>query len=118
MWSPSGINIRSFTFYSVHQWYDKYVTSTLLDFILFADDTTIPFSSNEIVSQIPLINKELSEVSNWFKTNKLSVNATKTNYMIMDTPKITPMIYQTDVILDDTILDRVTKTKFLGVIIH
>ena len=97
------------------------VTSTLLDFILFADDTTIPFSSNEIVSQIPLINKELSEVSNWFKTNKLSVNATKTNYMIMDTPKITPMIYQTDVILDDTIhaiLDRVTKTKFLGVIIH
>ena len=92
-------------------------TSTLLDFILFADDTTILFSSNDIVSQIPLINKELLEVGNWFKANKLSVNATKTNYMIMGSPKMTSMIDQTDIILDNTKLDRVTKTKFLGVII-
>ena len=92
-------------------------TATLLDFILFADDTTILFSTNDIVSQIPLINRELLEVSNWFKANKLSVNATKTNYMIMGTPKMTSMIDQTDIILDNTKLDRVTKTKFLGVII-
>ena len=92
-------------------------TSTLLDFILFADDTTILFSTNDIVSQIPLINRELLEVSNWFKANKLSVNATKTNYMIMGTPKMTSMIEQTEIILDNTKLDRVTKPKFLGVII-
>ena len=89
----------------------------MLDFILFADDTTILFSTNDIVSQIPLINRGLLEVSNWFKANKLSVNATKTNYMIMGTPKMTSMIDQTDIILDNTKLDRVTKTKFLGVII-
>ena len=89
----------------------------MLDFILFADDTTILFSTNDIVGQIPLINKELLEVSNWFKANKLSVNASKTNYMIMGTPKMTSMIDQTDIILDNTKLDRVTKTKFLGVII-
>ena len=84
---------------------------------MFADDTTILFSTNDIVSQIPLINRELLEVSNWFKANKLSVNATKTNYMIMGTPKMTSMIDQTDIILDNTKLDRVIKTKFLGVII-
>ena len=43
-------------------------TSTLLDFLLFADDTTILFSSSDIVSKIPMINRELSEVSNWFKS--------------------------------------------------
>ena len=84
---------------------------------MFADDTTILFSSNDIVSQILLINKELLEVSNWFKANKLSVNATKTNYMIMGTPKMTSMIDQTDIILENTKVDRVTKTKFMGVII-
>ena len=89
----------------------------MLDFILFADDTTILFSTNDIVSQIPLINSELLEVSNWFKANKLSANATKTNYMIMGTPKMTSMIDQTDIILDNTKLDGVTKNKFLGVII-
>ena len=41
--------------------------SALLDFLLFADDTTILFSSSDIVSKIPMINRELSEVSNWFK---------------------------------------------------
>ena len=84
---------------------------------MFADDTTILFSTNDIVSQIPLINKELLEVSNWFKANKLFVNSTKTNYMIMGTPNMISMIDQTDTILDNTKLDRLTKTKFLGVII-
>ena len=54
-------------------------TSTLLDFILFADDTTILFSSDDICSETDKINKELSEISNWFRANKLPVNASKTN---------------------------------------
>ena len=60
-------------------------TSTLLDLILFAADTTILYSSSDIVSKIPLINTELTEVSNWFKAN------TKTNYMIMGTKYVTSM---------------------------
>ena len=95
--------------------------STLLDFLLFADDTTILYSSSDIVSKIPLINMELSEVSNWFKANKLSVNATKTNYMIMGTQHMTSIEDQSvsniDIILDKTKLKRVDKTKFLGVTI-
>ena len=100
-------------------------TSAILEFILFADDTTILYSSKHIVNELSLINRELSEVSNWFKANKLSVNASKTNYMIMGTPKMTAMKTpdnstlqpNIDIILDDTKLQRVAKTKFLGVII-
>ncbi len=97
-------------------------TSTMLEFILFADDTTILYSNTDIPKQIQQINIELSEVNNWFKANKLSVNASKTNYMIMGTPKMTSLGHgnsqlNLNVILDDTELERVNKTKFLGVII-
>ena len=65
--------------------YHKYIinTSNVLDFILFADDTTILYSHKDISSKTNTINDELKEVSNWFKANKLSVNASKTNYMIL-----------------------------------
>ena len=100
-------------------------TSNVLEFILFADDTTILYSSEHIVNDMPVINKELSEVSNWFKTNKSSINAGKTNYMIISTPRMTSITNadnstlqdDIDIILDDTKLQRVTQTKFLGVII-
>ena len=59
------------------------LTSDVLDFIFSADDTTIPYSHSNTENQINLINDELNEVSNWFKANKLSINANKTNYMIL-----------------------------------
>ena len=94
-------------------------TSNVLDFILFADDTTILYSHKDINSKIELINKELDEVTNWFKANKLSVNASKTNFMIMGTPHMTSTKTREDlnVLLDNTVLERVKFTKFLGVLI-
>ena len=42
-------------------------TSDVLDFILFADDTTILYSHSDIENQINLIIEELNEVSNGSK---------------------------------------------------
>ena len=83
-------------------------TSNVLDFILFADDTTILYSHKDINSKIELINKELDEVTNWFKANKLSVNASKTNFVIMGTPHMTSTKTREDlnVLLDNTVLER------------
>ena len=118
---------------------DIITTTSLFDIILFADDTTLLYSHPDISSKINLINKELSEISNWFKANKLSVNASKTNYMMLGTSHITNkyidvnehcdgngtvfhikdgiMKQKINVILDDVSLERVHSTKFLGVII-
>ena len=54
------------------------------------------------------------------KQNKLSVNASKTNFMIMGTPHMTPTKTRKDlnVLLDNTVLERVKFTKFLGVLIR
>ena len=94
-------------------------SSNVLDFILFADDTTIDYSHKDIESQISLINDELKEVSNWFKANKLSVNASKTNCMVLGTPHMTSVKVQNDlhIKLDGTLLERVKHTKFLGILI-
>ena len=94
-------------------------TSNILDFILFADDTTILYSHKDINSKVNMVNKELQEVNNWFKANKLSINASKTNFMILGTPHMTSTKAREElnVILDNTALERVQFTKFLGVLI-
>ena len=104
-------------------------TSDVLDFILFADDTTILYSHKDIASQINFINRQLLEVSNWFKANKLSVNVSKTNFMVLGTPQITKYSHNvadtkdksdvpnTSVSLDGTKLSLVKTTKFLGLTI-
>ena len=93
-------------------------TSSIVDFILFADDTTILFSDKNIVNKVSIVNRELKEVSNWFRANKLSINASKTNFMIMGTPHMTGKIQgDLNITLDNSLLDKVSSTKFLGVII-
>ena len=86
---------------------------------MFADDTTILYSHKDLSSKIDVVNEELEEVSNWFKANKLSVNASKTNFMVLGTPKMTSTKTHHDfnITLHDTLLERVKFTKFLGVLI-
>ena len=64
-----------------------------------------------------MINSELQEVTNWFKANKLSVNASKTNYMLLGTNhKLSRLDENGSIILDNTNLKLVNDTKLLGVI--
>ena len=58
-------------------------TSNMLQFILFADDTTILFSDKDISSKVDLINTELKEVTNWFKTNNLGETLTMVAWLTM-----------------------------------
>ena len=94
----------------------------MIDFKLFADNTTILYSHKNIESKIDVVNAELKEVSNCFKTNKWSVNADKTIYMLSGSSQMTTRIMSSKiqedlkVILDNTVLDRVSYTKFLGVL--
>ena len=49
----------------------------MLKFVLFADDTMILYSHDDLASKMNEINKELQEITYWFRANKLSVNARK-----------------------------------------
>ena len=93
-------------------------TSKLLSFILFADDTTVFFSDKDINVLYDTMNNELQEVCNWFKCNKLSLNASKTNLMLLGTAyKTKNAKVDNSIQLDGCKLTRITSTKFLGMII-
>jgi hypothetical protein len=61
---------------------DIYKISSTTKFILFADDTTLTIISNNIPKLILLANLELSKLSAWLISNKLSLNVAKTTYML------------------------------------
>ena len=50
--------------------------------ILFADDTTIYMSSTNIVQLYESINRDLDSLSEWFRANRLSLNISKTHYIL------------------------------------
>ena len=56
--------------------------SNLYDLVLFADDTNIFFSHNDIQTLTHIINSEMLGLSDWFKANKSFLNIKKFNYLI------------------------------------
>jgi len=56
--------------------------SKLLNFILFADDTSIFYSTRNIVDIACIVNNELEKLDMWFRVNQLSLNGNKTNFIM------------------------------------
>ena len=50
--------------------------------MLFADDTSIFYSSPDLETATNIVNNELAVVELYMKANKLSVNIDKTNFVI------------------------------------
>ena len=48
--------------------------------MIFADDTNLFFSHSDINVSFEKMNRELTNVSNWFNANKLSLNVKKTKH--------------------------------------
>src|SRR5688572_9726752 len=57
-------------------------SSSLLHFVLFADDTNLFISTSSYQHSIGVINDELKLISDWFKANKMSFNIGKSNYIV------------------------------------
>ena len=94
-------------------------SSKVLHQIIFADDTNLIISEKCIHKLQDLLNKELSNVDTWFKVNKLSLNISKTNYMIFCSNKkqkdLETMTLQIKINGEE--IKRVNSTKFLGILI-
>ena len=88
-------------------------SSQLLQFILFADDTSVFISNNNIITLVKTFNEELIKLNNWLVNNRLVLNNKKTQYLLFTKKKI-----ETDDLIvkfnNHNIL-RVSSVKFLGV---
>ena len=54
------------------------IPDKFLDPIMFADDTNLIYSHNDIKTLFVTVNGELEKIEQWFKANKLSLNVKKT----------------------------------------
>src|SRR6218665_419858 len=92
--------------------------SSILQLVLFADDTSAFIIGLNYVDLFQIMNEALSKLSRWFQVNKLSLNITKSNYMIFKSKKSHNLDFSNlNLLIDNTQLARVSKVKFLGVII-
>ena len=93
---------------------DMVSVSKLFKFIIFADDTNLFCSNRDIVNLSIMVCHELSKLETWFALNKLSLNVSKTNYMLFSNFKIN---HDIQLFIGRNVINRVSETKFLGVII-
>ena len=86
-----------------------------LSTILFADDTCVISSNSDLSILINDINQKLNRINQWFISNKLTVNFSKTNYMIFHGK--CRQHFNGRIIMGNTTLKKVSSTKYLGLTI-
>ena len=83
--------------------------------VLFADDSNLFLSGKNTDQVQQMINDELKDIVIWLRANKLSLNISKTHYMLFSNKKIIQP--NVTIEINGQPITCVTKTKFLGVII-
>ena len=85
-----------------------------LDLHLFADDSNLFFCHKSLVCLEKIINTELAHVETWLNTNKLSLNISKSNFVIFHPPqkKVNDPI---KLYVNNTLLEEKNHVKYLGI---
>ena len=86
--------------------------------MMFADDTTILFSSNNYKTLFDDANKELIGLDNWLISNKLSLNITKTKYVLFRTPSSKDPPFDASLTIRNKKIIKTSSIKYLGLTIQ
>ena len=84
---------------------------------LFADDTTIFFHSNNIDNIISTTKVIMTQLTNWFRANKLTLNADKSSFTIFKSSQKNITNQPDKIKFNNQEICRTSHIKFLGVII-
>ena len=85
--------------------------------LLFADDTTIHYTHENIDTLYQIVNNDLSQASDWFRANKLSINASKTYYLLFHSRYMEVPENNHSIFLAESEIQRADFIKFLGLFI-
>ena len=89
-------------------------SSTLFNFLLFADDTCLSYNYDDSHPETELLlQRELQKISDWLVTNRLAINIDKSNYLIFSTGKKKKL----SLIMNNEILLEKQFTKYISVVI-
>lgn len=86
------------------------------DITLYADDTSLFYSGHSIVSIIEQAQHDLDLLYAWLQSNLLTINTSKTNFMIF-TAKNKKIGQYPSLTINHEIINKVDKEKYLGLIL-
>ena len=89
--------------------------SDILYYVLFADDTNVFLTGRDIHKLINTMQQERLKLHTWLLCNKLTLNISKTHYIIFHRAKHKK--YEINIEINKIVIEQVKYTKFLGVII-
>ena len=85
---------------------------------MYADDTSITLGGEDAYQLLEGLRNELQAVIDWLRQNKLSLNVTKCEYMLLGSNKQLGKISEIgDLKVGEEEIKRVRKTKYLGLTI-
>ena len=93
--------------------------SSVLDPMMFADDTNLFYTHSNIQKLFSTINEELASINQWFTSKKLSLNAKKTKYSCFHKPSkkdYIPLMLP-KLTISNHVIERQEFIKFLGVLL-
>ena len=91
--------------------------SSKFNSILYADDTVLILSDSNINSLINRVNNELNIIDLWLRKNKLSLNYSKTSFIIFNKQPNKTCDYEFKLKINNNLIKRVNSIKYLGVLI-
>ena len=94
---------------------DLPIISKKLKFYLFADDINIYLEASDLVLLEKIVNKELQKLYEWFCLNRLSLNISKTNFVIFHA--INKPNHNVTILINKQAIHKVKYVKYLGILI-
>jgi len=89
----------------------QYFVTKNISIKLFADDTNVFIKSNSLDDLFNQSNCFLNRLNTWFKSNKLSLNLDKTEYLVFGNPRLKE---SHNLFLESRKINKVRCTKYLG----
>ena len=87
------------------------------DATLFADDTCLMMADNNLKNLEHKVQIELKKVNSWLCQNKLSLNFSKTNYMLINKQPLKTCQCNFEIVLNGITINRAHTVKYLGLFI-
>ena len=91
------------------------MSAPLLNFLLFADDTSIYLSGKNMTSLYQTVNSELESINEWMSANYLILNVNKTKCMLFSTVSRNTNL---SLMYSNKNIEMVHNVKFLGININ
>ena len=91
--------------------------SSNLNFIQFADDTSIFIKGKSLIDISQTMSSEMINVTEWLRNNMLTLNLSKTKCMVMTSRGKRYNDTECNIIVENVTIELVTNYKFLGVVL-